>query len=234
MVRIDTDISGFLRSVDKISIEIAEAIVKGVAKTAETARDAVRQKTRASFKLRSDYIPQSVRSMPDPSRAKAIAGATKSLMGRRKRFQGAVYLKGSRSPKKSLAFMLDHELGNVRKPVSGQLAVPVEVKQYRFRGSRGAVLYRWKPKKILEHFNRVGAADKGSKKFGKTRGKPKPFIHKGMIVRLANRGAKKFEILYSLSGWARLKRRWGFVETAHRSIRTNLSKDIVDAINKLK
>lgn len=237
MVRIEllTDVSKFIRSLGRIKDRLVEAVILGFAKTAQRARDDVRQKTRSAFKLHSDYIPQSVRSIPDPSKAKALAAAAKGLRGKRHTFQGAIYLKGTNNPKKSLAFLVDHEIGTSRRPVHGQFAIPKEVRRYRFRGARGAVLKRWSPRKILEYYNRVGSADYGSKRHGPSRrGKPKAFILRNQIVRRKTNKSRELEILYTFSKQVRIRRRWGFVDTAHRSIRQNLTNDVVTEINRLR
>lgn len=232
--------SEFIRSVDAALPKVAEAIVKGIANTAQRARDDVRAVTRREFELHSDWIPGAIRSIPDPDKARAVAAASKSLTGRYRDFTAAVYLNGASDPKKSLGYMVEHETGGIRRPVKGRsLAVPGRgLERYMFRTSRGAVRKTWKPSKLLEYYNQVGPAGKGSKRHGKSRGKPKPFIMQTgrgrMIVRRQNRKTRKVEVLYRFVEHAQIDRRWGFVRTVHTSAFMHLSKDIQRELNKLR
>lgn len=243
MIRLRADISAFLRDYNRIGKAIPEAIVLGLAKTAQRGRDAVRRRTRQVFKLHTDYIPNSIRSIPDPHRAKAIAAATRALVGRHRDFSAAVYLRGSSNPKKSLAFLALHETGGVKRPAGGRaLAAPGrDLRRYSFRTSRGAVRRGWKPEKLLEYYNRVGAADKGSiQRTPNTRGKPKAFIlesGKGrgrMIVRRKSRKSRDLEILYQFLQTAQIDKRWGWVKTVRSTVERHLSRDIANQINKVR
>lgn len=240
MAKINVDVSDFLRSWAKIQQAAPERIVRGVAITAERARDAVRHRTRQVFELNSEYIIKGIRSIPDPTRAKAIASATRALTGKYRDFQAAVYLRGASDPKKSLAFMVVHETGGTRYPVSGRsLANPSrDLKGYKFKTGKGRVKKSWKPKKLLEYYNRVGAAKAGSKRQTPRRGKPKSFIlksakgHGVMLARRKNRRTRKLEILYHFIKKADIDKRWGFVKTVKSTAHRHLTSDIVRELNR--
>lgn len=238
-IRLRADVSDFLRNVDAALPKVAEAIVRGVANTAQRARDEVRAVTKREFELHSDWIPGAIRSIPDPGKTKAVAAASKALMGRHRDFKATVYLRGANDPKKSLGYMVEHETGGIRRSARGRsLAAPGRgLEKYMFKTSRGAVRKNWKPAKLLEYYNQVGPAGKGSKRHGKTRGKPKPFIMQTargrMIVRRQNRKTRKIEVLYRFIEHAQIDRRWGFVRTVHTSAYLHLSKDIQRELNKL-
>lgn len=230
MIRLNVNLNRYLRGWDQISRKIPESIVTGVANTASRARDLIRFRTKQVFNLHSDYIPNSIRSIPDPAKPSAIAAATKGLMGRHHDFKAAVYLRGHSDPKKNLDFMVLHETGGRKRPVKGRaLAIPgSDIRQYSgFKTTRGQVRSRWKPSNLLQDYNlkRKIVRVKKNKKVSKS------FIIGRSIARW--RG-ENMEFLYQFARSALIKARWGFVSTVKGSVLLNLHVDILKELNKIK
>jgi hypothetical protein len=240
MITIDADVSATLRDFAHLGEKVPEAIVRGIAQTAKRGCENVRQRTRHVFKLHSDYIPRSIRYFPDLERVKAIAAATKGLVGQHHDFQAAVYLKGSNDPRKSLAYLVDHETGARRKPISGQnISLPGrDVQKRSFRTNRGAVRKSWKPAKLLEYFNLTRGKRQRGKQKVPSRGKPKAFILETprgrFIVRRQSRRNPNLEFLYRFIESVQIDKRWGFVDTVRKTVSRHLSKNVAAELNRIK
>jgi hypothetical protein len=236
------DVGDFLKDWNFLRREaLPKAVVKGFAHVAERARDAVRSETRAVFELHTEYIPNAIKSLPGRKNTAQINAATRGLTSRHKDFSAYVLIRGARSPQKSLEFMVLHETGGQKTPVDGQLALPrLGLREYDFRTGKGRTRKHWKPARLLEYYNMVGASKAGSKRHGRTRGKPKAFIlnsRKGrdvLIARRKNRRTRELEILYRLTNSARIDKRWNFEGTVHSTAPRYIHADVNREINKIR
>lgn len=133
-----------------------------IADMADDADQAGELRTRQEFDLSSEYIPQGIKSTPStPAQIKKVE---KSLAKYYDGF-GAVYLRGSADPKRSLGFMVDHEVGFKRDPQdvwrsAGEklIATPQDgVKSKSYKTQSGRIRKRWKPGTLLDQFGKAGS-----------------------------------------------------------------------------
>lgn len=239
----NVDIGLFLRDANFLRRKaLPEAVVRGLGQTAERGRDAVRMQTRRVFKLHSEYIPRAIMSIPDPKKSKHIKAAVKALTGKYRDFQAAVFLRGARTPDKSLDFMVLHEVGGAKKSAQeGDLALPArDLKKYRYRTGKGATAKRWKPEELLKYYNLVGMSKRGRMRRQSNKGKPKAFILRSkrgygfMIARRKTSRTRNIEILYRFIDTAKIDKRWNFVSTVRREVRRHVHSDIVSKVNRIK
>lgn len=247
------DISLFLADWHLLRDEIPKAIIDGFAKTAQTARDVMRARTRILFKLHSDYITNGILSIPSrdwKSRGKTtgeeignrqFSAALKGLTGRHRNFQAAVFLRGSNNPKKSLAFMVVHETGGDKKAFIGALALPRSgVTRRAFRTGKGAVKRSYKPSVLLKHWkSQKPHGGMVGRKWG-VRKAPTAFVMEskfgGQIVARRRFKTKRtpLDILYKFQKSAKITRRWRFEETVVSVAKANIQKDVLHFVNKVK
>lgn len=236
MIQVDT--KRFLRAWQKLRHEqIPKAVVFGISRTARTARDEVRALTRQRFRLHTDFIPNSVRHIPDRRKSNQMTAAVRAFRNKHKSFRSAVFARGANAPKSKLDFMVPHEEGGTKTSVhGGKIAVPAhDIKKYRYKTRTGKIKKAWKPENLLKHYNEVGPNTKGTKLPPRNRrGKPKSFLlntksGKTFVVRRKARGSKKLEFLYHLIKSAQIRERWDFTETVHTVVR----RDIFDDVNRL-
>lgn len=243
------DISNFMKDWRRFKNEaVPEAIVRGVARTAERGRDAVRAKTERVFKLHSNYIPKSILSIPNPDRKAQIRAAVRALKGRHKDFTAAVFVRGAdifgqrkQPPDKDLGFMTLHEEGGKKSAYGGgMIAIPARgVKGYSFRTGRGRVKKKWKPAELLKKYNEVGPLIKGSKRRRKRSTKGSAFIMKSkrgrdMIVRRKTRKRYPLEVLYMFFPSSKIRAVWGFVSTVQRETRRHIFSDVERQIKRIR
>lgn len=201
-----------------------------IAEMAADADEGLTLHTRNKFDLHSEYIPKGIRSTPsNPEQIKKVAN---SLAKYYDGF-GAVYLRGSSDPKKSLSFMADHDRGmkrdpqNVWRSAHGKfIATPASgLKSKSFRTQSGKVKQRYKPSTLLERFSQSGSryergttlTDKypGRQSRNKARLPGKVFLIRGrnsgypIAVRRISRGSGEnkgqLETLYTLHNSADIK-----------------------------
>lgn len=199
---------------------------------AEDADDAATLRTRGEFDLHSEYIPRGIRSTPGtPAQLRKVENSLK----RHYDGFGAVYLRGSADPKRSLGFMAHHEIGFKRDPESiwrsaqnkKYIANPgAGLRDKSFRTQTGKVRKRWKPATLLDRFEQSGSRyEHGTTKTNKYPGRRNPgagtvpgkvFLIRGrnsgapVVVRRVSRGGGeegkgKLETLYHLSDSAEIK-----------------------------
>lgn len=232
-----------IRDLEKLySKEWPRAMAHYIADMAANADDATTLQTRRIFDLKSEFVPRGIRSTPStPSQINKVAN---SLAKYYDGF-GAVYLRGASDPKRSLSFMVDHEVGRVRNPLNKYIVTPGEdmaTKAYKSRSGR--VVKRWKPKTLLEKLRSSGSIYDGrttiTRKFpnrqktGKARLPGNVFIIKGkghglpVIVRRVSRGGGedgkgKLESLYVMQPDVEIKGgQWKFEQTViHVAKRTH-------------
>jgi len=223
---ITVDTKEFEKSWGKLSKKaIPEAFVKGVSETAKKANISVIRHTRSVFKLHSDYILKGIKYRPATvSQIKASIGKLKKSYN----FHASVYVRGAKTEKRSLSFLVDHELGGTRKPEDGShIAIPGDVRRYSYKTARGKVYKRWNPETLLEYFNKYGISSRSRKR---QRSKPKPFIMKASsgiyIVRNKAKKSRDIEFLYKLQSQVRIQKRWDFIKTVHSNVSMNLFQDI--------
>lgn len=251
-IKIKADVSNFLLDWRHLSHKrLPEAIVEGFSKTAETARDAVRDKTRRTFTLRSDYIINGIRSLPEYKKSKQSirqkAAAVRGLTGRHRDFEASVFTRGSRDPSKGFGFMVLHETGGIKKPHAthendkgAALALKgFEGLKYKFRTKRGRISKKWSPTRLLEYYNANPRGRRGESG-NKTKGKPKPFLMKStrgfglMIARRKSNRSRKVEVLYRFVKNAKIEQTWGFVNTVRRIARMDLNKNVYREIKRMR
>lgn len=227
-----------------------------IADMADDAEQAGELRTRQEFDLHSEYIPRGIKSTPStPAQIKKVE---KSLSKYYDGF-GAVYLRGSSDPKRSLGFMVDHEVGFKRDPQSvwrsangdKYIAQPAEgIKSKAYRTQTGRIKKRWRPSTLLEHFDRSGSryehgttkTNKYPNRSNKARLPGKAFVIKGksgrpVVARSISRGSKssggKLEILYTLHREARINPVWRFEDTVISAAKRTQKRTAIYNSNKL-
>lgn len=180
------DISAFAKDMKKLrNKEWPKAIAMTWSDIAIYSTSETQAHTRKEFDLHSEYIPRGIRGVPvtDAQRRRA----EKSLAKYYDMF-GAVYLRGSVDPSKSLGFMAQHEEGYTRKPNSSwaslggekYLAQPGPKKfhtESKVKTKRGTIRKRFKPSELLKRYRAAGSEYQPDKKTTITRsfkGRRKP------------------------------------------------------------
>lgn len=226
-VKVDNTIKDLKRLAGK---EWPMMLATYISEMAADADDGLTLHTRNKFDLHSEYIPKGIRSTPsNPAQIKKVAN---SLAKYYDGF-GAVYLRGSSDPKRSLSFMADHEGGMKRKAqdvwkgAGGKfIAKPASgLRKLQFKNTRGGVKQRYKPGNIMQRFDSAGSYYNGvttiTRKFPNRRGPNKAtlpgkaFLIRGkysgwpVVVRRTTRGSGydpgKLETFYTLHYTADIK-----------------------------
>ena len=239
------DISEFMRSARRTrNKHIPEAIVLGISLSAEIARDRVRRKTKALFKLHSDWIPYKVQSIPKTPTQKIAAARALARYGD---FNAFVYLRGALNPKDSAAFMADHEFGKKRKPQKKFIAVPAaHLRGYNYKTAKGKIRKRWKPDALLKRYRQLGSTfnDKTTTNKGlvlgpqKRRSPGNAFIIMGkgtpyIARRVTRKEGKGLEFLYKLVDTAKIDPRWNFEPTVKLSVLSTYKSAIAWAMRSV-
>jgi hypothetical protein len=221
------------------------AIVNGVSKSIDNIIEADQKHMKHVFDLRSSWVLEGVKGYPLSLIQKAASA--KRLL-REHEFDAAVYLRGSSVPKNDLNFIAEHEFGAERKPKQGKnIAVPLAVKQYSFRGSRGAVRKYWKPGgDLLKRYRDSGShfANNTTKSASKQRSRRLPskaFLvginGKIFIVRRITKKTKEnkdiFQFLYLLRESVPIHRTMRFIPTTYAKANIDLPEQIKISINRL-
>jgi hypothetical protein len=243
---IRVDLHDFRKSAQRLVGHLwPNAIVNGVSKSVDNIIEEDRKHIKHVFDLRSNWILQGVKGYP-LSLTQKSASAKRLL--REHEFDAAVYLRGSSIPKNDLNFIAEHEFGAERKPKQGKnIAVPLAVKQYSFRGSSGAVRKYWKPGgDLLKRYRDSGShfANNTTKSASKQRSRRLPskaFLvginGKIFIVRRITKKTKKnkdiFQFLYVLFEQVHIRRTMHFIPTTYTKANIDLPQQITIAINRL-
>lgn len=244
MVTIQAHSQECLRALSNIRLNgLPRAVVLGFSRTARIARNRVANEARQRFKLHTEFIPKSVRYIPDRNKSHQITAAARAFRNKHKSFRAAVFIRGHTSVKHKLDFMLLHIEGGTKESIQkSTLAIPgKDLRRYSFKNRAGAARKAWKPASLLKHYNEVGPNTKG-RKLGpriKRRGKPKSFLMTArsghqMIVRRKTRKNKKIEILYHLKKRAKIKKVWDFKEIVWTTVRNNLARNLNNQIERMK
>lgn len=246
---IEVDLSAFVTSARQhINTDYPRAIVNAFSSIAEMGADDVKSATRSAFDLHSNFITSGIKSLPHTTSQKKAAARA---LAKYNDFTAAVYLRGSASVKRSLAFMADHEYGGKRQPHAQFIAVPMDgVKSKSYRTSRGRVKKRWKPSELLQRFNSAGSVlsngtttNKGRRLGPRRKRVPgAPFLltvtgGTTMVVRRKQRaaspGAHCLEFMYALKKQTAIKRRWRFTETVMTAVKNTYSSTIAAHVKRL-
>lgn len=158
------DIDGTIKDIQRLyGKEWPRTLAGYIGDMAANAEHAAELQTRRKFDLHSEYVPRGIRSTPGtPAQLQKVA---KSLEKYYDGF-GAVYLRGSPDPKRSLSFMVHHEVGFKRKPHSvwrsandqRLIATPGEgLKNKSYRTQSGRIKERYKPGTLLKRFESSGS-----------------------------------------------------------------------------
>lgn len=189
-----------LRMLERLHIPFAVAM--GLTKTAMQARDAVREKTRTTFHLHSDFIPKGVKHENANIEDMRTHGYTESAV-----FTAPLISK----------FMPLHETAGLKTPKGKMLTIPGSgLEDKNFKTASGKVKKQFQPKKLLERFNQQKA---GGKRIGKGSRAKAAFIIKSrrsgvsMIVRRKSNKAYPLETLFILEPKAQIHANWEFFDT---------------------
>ena len=221
------------------------AIVEGVSKSVDNIIEADRKHIKHVFDLRSNWVTQGVKGYP-LSLTQKSASAKRLL--REHEFDAAVYLRGSSTAKNDLGFIAEHEFGADRRSKQRKnISVPLAVKQYSFRTSRGSVRKQWRPSgDLLKRYRESGShfensTTKSASKQKSRRLPSKAFLigTKGRIF-IVRRITKKtkynkdaLQFLYVLFERVHIRRTMHFIPTTYAKANIDLPQQITIAINRL-
>lgn len=197
-------------------LHIPFAVAMGLTKTAIEARDAVREKTRTTFRLHTDFIPKGVKHQNASIDGMRTVGHTEAAI-----FTAPLISK----------FMPLHETSGLKTPRGKALTIPGSgFDDTNFKTGSGKVKKQFQPKKLLERFNR----QKTGKKVGKGKSKS-AFIIKSrrtgtaMIVRRRTDKSYPLETLYILEPKAKINKTWEFFETVAMIVAMRLMPNMRNA-----
>jgi len=221
------------------------AIVNGVSKSVDNIIDTDQKHIKHVFDLKSNWVLQGVKGYP---LSLAQKSASAKRLFREHEFDAAVYLRGSNKPENDLGFIAEHEFGEERKSKQGKnISVPLAVKQYSYRSSRGRVQKRWKPSKdLLKRYRESGSyfennTTKSASKQRTRRLPSKAFLigvnKKVFIVRRIAKKTKKnkdvLQFLYVLFKQVHIRRTMHFIPTTYAKANIDLPQQITISINRL-
>ena len=199
---VERDIKWFMRK------EYPWALKKTLDAMAKEGQKAVQIQTRKEFSLHTDFVPKGVWAQVAKKKDIIAKGEGQSAVFTAPRISG---------------FMPIHETGGTRTPQqSRNIAIPAQdLKQLNFRTSTGKVKKQYKPKTLLEAFNR-GTSSSGSRT-------KDAFLIRGkggtpLIVRRKTKARYPLKVLYNLSRSASYKERWDFEDTVRQVVRRDFAK----------
>jgi hypothetical protein len=243
---IKIDLHDFRKSAQRLVGRLwPNAIVSGVSKSVDNIIEADRKHMKHVFDLRSNWVLQGVKGYP-LSLTQKSASAKRLL--REHEFDAAVYLRGSSTAKNDLGFIAEHEFGVERRSKQGKnISIPLAVKQYSFRTSRGAVRKYWKPGgNLLKRYRDSGShfennTTKSASKQKSRRLPSKAFLigTKGriFIVRRIAKKTKKnkdaLQFLYVLFERVHIRKTMHFIPTTYAKANIDLPEQIKLSINRL-
>jgi len=243
---IKIDLHDFRKSAQRLVGRLwPNAIVSGVSKSVDNIIEADRKHIKHVFDLKSNWVSQGVKGYP-LSLTQKSASAKRLL--REHEFDAAVYLRGSNKPENDLSFIAEHEFGEERKSKQNKnISVPLAVKQYSYKSSRGHVQKHWKPSKdLLKRYRESGShfENNTTKSVTKQRTRRLPskaFLigvnKKVFIVRRITKKTKKnkdvFQFLYVLFERVHIRKTMHFIPTTYAKANIDLPEQIKLSIDRL-
>lgn len=243
---IEVDLTAFTQwARQHIEHDYPKAVAECFSDIAKMGRDEGRSLTKNKFKLHSEYIPKGIRHLPQTDAQKNAAARGMKKYGD---MSAWVFVRKATDPKKSLMFMVHHEIGEKREAVKRYIAVPTRrMKEKAFRTAKGKVKKRWKPETLLQSYNESGSYFTGKttrstnrqRRTGRGRRLPgKPFLIRGYrgditIVRRLTNFYLILEHLYVLKEDVTIKKEWGLVRGVKEAIMRNYSKVILEHMRRL-
>jgi len=195
------------------------ALAKSLTGTAKKAQMILREETGRRFNLHGKFVENNIRVIP-----------SKKQDVKRGIAEAAVY-----TDKKIVRFMVQHEPGALRSPLSSkQIAVPIYLPK-PYRTASGRIKKKWRPETLLKDF-------KGEKGSGKARRRSKTkraFIIRAksgddLIVRRVSDKRRPLQILYLLTNRVKIKKHWLFEVTvrsvAGRSFERIFNRNLMKAV----
>ena len=243
---IRVDLHDFRKSAQRLVGHLwPSAIVEGVSKSVDNIIEADRKHIKHVFDLKSNWVTQGVKGYP-LSLTQKSASAKRLL--REHEFDAAVYLRGSNKPENDLSFIAEHEFGVERNSKQNKnVSVPLAVKQYAYKSSRGRVQKHWKPSKdLLKRYRESGShfennTTKSASKQRTRRLPSKAFLigvnKKVFIVRRIAKKTKEnkdiFQFLYVLFERVHIRKTMHFIPTTYAKANIDLPQQITISINRL-
>ena len=240
------DLHDFRKSAQRLVGHLwPNAVVNGVSKSVDNIIETDRKHIKHVFDLRSNWVLQGVKGYPLSLTQKS---ASAKRLFREHEFDAAVYLRGSNKPENDLSFIAEHEFGEERKSKQNKnVSVPLAVKQYTYKSSRGRVQKHWKPSKdLLKRYRESGShfennTTKSASKQRTRRLPSKAFLigvnKKVFIVRRIAKKTKKnkdvLQFLYVLFEQVHIRRTMHFIPITHAKANIDLPQQITIAINRL-
>jgi hypothetical protein len=245
VIRVELD--NFVKSAKKhIKGDWPETVARAFSKIASDANSKTIVTTRNKFRLHSEYIPRGIKFYPQTEAQLKISADAMRRFGD---MQAAVYLRGARDPKKSLQFMVDHELSEKRKPQNKWIAAPTDQmkRQYSsFKTSSGKIRKRYQPKIILERFRKTGKYNGvttiSHHRVRRRRLPGTPFliysrkVNKTFIAVRYYKGLpsdKSNLFMYVFLTKASIKKRWGFEFAVRSEVTTTYKATLADFQNRM-
>jgi hypothetical protein len=210
-----------------------DALSKALGKTALQAKHGVQGHMRRVFKLHGGFIPNTVQSYPHfKGNYSKVAGDL------RKRGRGTAYvrLRPASEPRRSVGFLLDHELGLYKRPHGRNKNIAIPDRDFRKKGiytPRGATKARYKPSglngqgggKLPEVDLDVGSSWKNIRGLSKGQSFVIKDDEKRFIVKKGEQKGR-FEYEYKLQERAKIPNRMNFDGVVKRIARSKLQKNV--------
>ena len=196
------------------------AVTKAFALTAKRVEMMERAHTRDSFKLHSNWIPRNIKAFP---RTQAQIAKVASDFKRKHEGYASV------STSQNIEYMSMQEDGATKNPKGSALAIPGNHTRIKLLNSKGQVKDRYKPKKLLEAYNKNNW-HKGTKHPNSHgTGKKDAFVIIGkggtpLLVRRRTKKSRPLETLYVFKASAKIKARWNFEEKGYQFIAANYDR----------
>lgn len=240
---VNVDITSFVKDAKNIlDKHWPSAIANGVRLIAKHVHFTEQRHTSSVFSIRNKGLLKGIRYYPSTESQLEI---TKKML-KRGSCEGAVFLRGSHDPKRSLQFLADHQFGETRKPKDRKIAAPIKVKQFSYRTATGKTRKRWKPSTLLDRYRSSGSKFVGTTTQSKTRNKKghlpsAPFlIGRGKNIFIVRRISKKdarnkkgkLQFLYVLLPSVKMRKKYNFIETAFSIVFAHGTKHMINAINE--
>jgi hypothetical protein len=243
---IRVDLHDFRKSAQRLVGHLwPNAIVNGVSKSVDNIIEEDRKHIKHVFDLRSNWILQGVKGYP-LSLTQKSASAKRLL--REHEFDAAVYLRGSSTVKNDLGFIAEHEFGTERRSKQRKnISVPLSVKQYSFRTSRGSIRKHWKPGgDLLKRYRDSGSHFENSTTKSTSKQKSRRLPSKAFLIGTKGRifivrritkktkGTKdNLQFLYVLFERVHIRHTMHFIPTTYEKANIDLPQQITISINRL-
>lgn len=246
---IQVDLSEFTKGAKRLfKQDWPKAVVTSFSQIANAANEAVIKKTETEFELHTDYITKGIKHYPATTAQQQRAMHALEKYGD---MNAAVYLRGAQDPKRSLAFMVEHEEGGMREPAYGvalgtsvgekYIATPTkDLNAKGVRTSRGQMRKKYRPSSLLKRYTEAGSTFSGNTtktakrvrvKGGRKNRFGSAFImkvrDKPFIVRRRSTTYNDLEFLYVLIPQATFRKRWGFEKTVWQNVSITYGPTII-------